>query len=434
MKYFLIIIILAKFSLASIIITEIMPNPIADESLNEWIEIYNNSTEKINLEDLTIKNNNYTTTIKGPYYNSKGTTIHPYQYAIITGYTTRTYNNFNVSSNALKLYAYPSLRNLKNTGATITIILSNKTSTITYTKTKEGKSISVINNNLNYTEPSPGYSNIKKEGCDWKINILTNQTINRTTFSIIISKIYGEKTNITLSRIITDSQNEIKKEYSPLIIKNILNRKTVKISPLMNVEGIYNITANISTSCDINPENNFVSEVFHIKDSKTHQRNSEIKIKNIYDLTNNKTLFGNSIRIALNIYKGDTDKKTIKLFIQKDNETITKQSKINLETKFSEIETTIPIQLPLNCNNKLENGTYDIIAKGLNTNSSKKLIIQANNNLCKNPKNKTITLTKDYPENKVVLKSKNEKIKDNILIVFSITLFITLAATLSKPL
>jgi len=432
-------ILLANFSLANLIITEIMPDPVSDERLNEWIEIYNKSTEKTDLTGLTIEKDNKTIQIKGAYYDGEGTIIQPYSYAIITDYTTRVYNNFNTSKNALKLYAYPSLNSLRNSGATISIRLNNQTSTITYNSTKEGKSISLINSEQFYTEPTPGYQNINKPGCDWQVKIISNETFyDKTEFSIIISKIYGEKANITMSRIITDSQNDIEKKYDELKIKNILNKRTIKIEPDINLEGIYNISVNISTSCDINLENNFHSKLFFVKDKNTHKKESEIKIKDIYDLGNdNKTSWGGSIRLGLEIYKGDTSKKTIKIFLKKDNETITKQTKINIIDKFSKIETVIPIYLPLNCDNKLKKGTYTLTVNGLDSEEKTKVRIDdADEELCRQPEieNHTITIKKDYDDNKVVMRSKNTKIKDNVLYIFIITLLIIIITIITKPL
>lgn len=438
MRYILLIILLTKITFANIIITEIMPNPVADERLNEWIEIYNNSTEKTDLSNLTIEKDQNFIQIKGAYYKGKGTILEPYSHAIITDYNTRVYNNFNISKKALKLYAYPSLQNLRNTGATISIKLNNQTSTVTYNKTKEGKSLSLINSTWFYTELTPGYTNIKKPGCDWQVKIISNESFhNKPEFKILISKIYGGKANITLSRTIADSQDDTKKEYQELEIKNILNKRTIKINPAINQEGVYNISVNISNDCDIHTENNFYSKLFFIKNQKTHKKESEIKIKNIYDLTNNKTSWGSSIRIGLNIYKGDTDKKTVKVLLQKNNETITKQTKINILNKFSEIETTIPFQLPPNCNNKLKNSTYNLIVQGLDKETKTKIIIEGTNKeLCQQiqPQNHTITIKKDNPDNKVIMKSKNIKIKENILLIFSITLIIVVITIISKPL
>src|SRR3989338_4832627 len=56
-----------------------MADPIADETLNEWVELYNDE-------------------------NKDGTIIPASGYAIVTDDSTRVYNNFNVSSDAIRLY------------------------------------------------------------------------------------------------------------------------------------------------------------------------------------------------------------------------------------------------------------------------------------------------------------------------------------------
>jgi len=417
--------------LANIIITEIYPNPIEDERLNEWIEIYNNSTKKTNLENITIHNNHHNFTLRGPYYSNQLITIQPYQHAIITSYTTRVYNNFNISKEALKLYAYPSLKGgLRNTYGTIRI----QDSTFQYNKTKEDFSLSRINSTILFTEPTPGQSNQKIEGCDWKIEIISNETFNKNIeFTIKITKIYGEKTNITLSRKITKYNTTIK-EYNPLKV-TASTRKTIKNSPILNRDGILQIHANISADCDINKFNNQESKTIFIEDQKQN-KDSEIRILNILDLPKNKTSFGKTIRARIYAYKGDTTKKTLTLQIKDQNKSLSKQTKLNIEQKYTEIETTLPIQITPNCNQKLKNNTYILILKGLDQTQQKEITIEGiDKELCKTikPENDTISVNRNYQNNKIAYTSKNQKIKNSILYIFSITLIIAIATLAIKP-
>ena len=72
-----------------IIINEIMANPVADESLNEWIEIFNDGSASINVSGWIIGDANDNDTIEGGLYNKEGTIIDHKGFAIITDEATR---------------------------------------------------------------------------------------------------------------------------------------------------------------------------------------------------------------------------------------------------------------------------------------------------------------------------------------------------------
>ena len=101
---FLLISIILTLNSEALIINEIMADTIADESLNEWIELYNDDAAEINVSGWIIGDDNDNDTIEGGLYNEEGTIIPAFGYAIITDEATRVYNNFNVSNNAVRLY------------------------------------------------------------------------------------------------------------------------------------------------------------------------------------------------------------------------------------------------------------------------------------------------------------------------------------------
>jgi len=97
----LLIILLSIFAIsikisAAIIINEIFADPIADESLNEWIEIFNDESVEINVSGWYIGDDEDNDSIEGGLYNKEGTILEPFGFAIITDDETRVYNNFNV--------------------------------------------------------------------------------------------------------------------------------------------------------------------------------------------------------------------------------------------------------------------------------------------------------------------------------------------------
>lgn len=111
--------------------------------------------------------------------------------------------------------------------------------------------------------------------------------------------------------------------------------------------------------------------------------NSTIEIEKIYDLGNdNKSSWGSSIRVKLNIYKGESTKNVISVYIEKDDKRISKISKLNVFEKFSENEITMPLQLILNCNGKFKDGDYDIVVKGLDAIAKDKLKVEGRSDEC----------------------------------------------------
>jgi len=70
---------------------EIMSNPTADESLNEWVEIYNNGSETVNLSNWSIGDDSDTDSFVGGLYGGEGVLLEPGICAIITDEMTRVY-------------------------------------------------------------------------------------------------------------------------------------------------------------------------------------------------------------------------------------------------------------------------------------------------------------------------------------------------------
>jgi len=424
-KILLFILLIVPIARAEIIITEIMANPLADESLNEWVEIYNNGTEEIDIKGWSIGDDKDNDTIEGGLYKKEGTIIQAQGYAIITDSNTRIYNNFNISQETIKLYSDDETlgNGLRNSGETIWLYDQNGEIVYetTYEETKEGLSYSP--DDKAESEPTPGCGNFVRTGCDWKIVIITNQTfIEEPEFEIRIEKIFGEKNNITLNRRIKNVFGETVKEYEPLGIEDALNYRTFDYSPNLKTGSAYIIEASISSECDTNQENDITQETIFVQAEKPKEE-SELEITQIHDLGSDKqALWGQTIKVRLRVYKGDTEKKAINLWAEdNNNEKASKQTSVNIEEKYSTTELTIPIQLKPNCDKKLKNGEYKIIAEGLDTTTTKRVTISGENKeTCKVIKEvieKNITKKAESCENiteqNKSMTVKTEKIQEN---------------------
>ena len=104
---------------------------------------------------------------------------------------------------------------------------------------------------------------------------------------------------------------------------------------------------------------------------------SYLDIDEVYLGNDNKAKFGDSLRVRIVVYKGDTTKYNLDIYIiDENNKQISKRSEINLEDTFTNYTLIVPIQIEPNCNKKYPDGTYKIILKGLDEIDSKEIEIE----------------------------------------------------------
>lgn len=385
--FFTMLLLLLPYAYSSISINEVMPNPVADESLNEWVEIYNNSTEAVNLSGWVIGDNSGNDTLQGGLYNGEGTIIVPFGFAIVTDDNTRVYNNFNASPDAIRLYADDSSigNGLLNDGETIYLYFnSTLMDSAAYPKVKEGFSASLVNASWVQSNPTPGYANqnaANPSSCDYDIGVILPGTIfesSEFSFRIASTRVNGGNANISGTAKIEDFFGDIVKEYHPWTNDSISTKKTSgNYSPNLPA-GSYIISANLSTSClDYHQENNFAEEIFTIKGEKPKPE-SRIKITKILDRGADDTAkFGQIIRVEIEAYKGDTNKKVISVWAEdKKGKRISKQSKASIAEKFTMQKLTLPIQLEPNCGNDFEDGRHIAAAEGLDDNDEESFEVE----------------------------------------------------------
>jgi len=88
------------------------------------------------------------------------------------------------------------------------------------------------------------------------------------------------------------------------------------------------------------------------------ERESSFEIEDID--AGSKVEFGDIIKVEINAYKGDTTKKSIKLYVENDEDRISKITKADLNDKFTDYSFTLPVQLYSNCNGAYDNDDYEI--------------------------------------------------------------------------
>ena len=386
---FLLVFIFSMQISNAIVINEIMADPIADDALNEWLELYNNKNKDVNVSGWIIGDDKDNDTIEGGLYNKDGTIIPEFGYAIITDDATRVYNNFNVSSDAIRLYVDDaSIGNgLGNDGETIYIYDGNGNliDKKMYNKTTEDLSWAYINNSLFKSNPTPGFANDESllSGCDYAVEFILAKTVfdnsSEFSFKIRASKVSGSSTNFTSRAKIEDLNGKLIREYEPFTNESITKQRTsAEYTPDLEEGKSYFMDSDITVQCnDTNENNNFDTRIITIKGMPL-QEESYISIENILDLgSDKKAKFGQIIRVRLSVYNGNTNKESVALWIESDKgKKLSKQSTVNLEDKYTNYSITIPVQIIPNCDEDFEDDDYILKVEGLDAEDEEDIKIE----------------------------------------------------------
>ncbi|MBS3098356.1 lamin tail domain-containing protein [Candidatus Woesearchaeota archaeon] len=104
---------------------------------------------------------------------------------------------------------------------------------------------------------------------------------------------------------------------------------------------------------------------------------SNFTISEVYDLgSDDKAKFGQIIRVKTEIYKGDSAKNSIQLWVEDEKgNRISKESKTNIYTRYADYSLTLPIQLIPNCDYNFEDDNYTIVMEGLDKTDTKAIRI-----------------------------------------------------------
>jgi len=117
---------------ASVVINEVMYDPLKNDNYNEWIELFNPTNESINLSGWTISDNFAKDYIEPNFDHGNGSMIiPPHGYAIITDHGTEFYDNLTIPNSTIKLYVDDkSIGNGLGNSGDMLILKNNTNSTI----------------------------------------------------------------------------------------------------------------------------------------------------------------------------------------------------------------------------------------------------------------------------------------------------------------
>lgn len=392
---------------ANIRINEVMANP-NDEDYDEWLEIYNNGSDNVNLSNYAISDSSWD--CDSFLFGYQGKVIPAYSYGIITDQFSYVYYDYNVSESALRIRVEDSAmgNGLNNNGDEIKLFNDtdciNLIDNFSYTNSSNEKSFALMNGIWQETvNATPGYSNVISNPCDPSVDIL----LNKYTYS-------NEETIYFTPKVSGVSDYKIEYWIEDLfggIIKNVVdttNSNQKQYTPSIDEEDkVLIIIANLTySSCDdINKNNNYINKTVGIRGISLNDEPS-LKIYKIYDLgTDDKAKFGQIIKVKINAYKGNSSKEAIELWVE-NGEKISKITKFNVYDEYTNYTLTLPIQLFANCNGEYEDGKYNIIAEGLDKKDSIELDIEdITNSLCEE-----IEVDNSKESDFEVLESPNEAI------------------------
>ena len=440
MKWILILTILffPSIASASIIINELMYNPIGDDSNREWIELYNqgNQTENITKWKLYEDETNHRLTLK----QGENYIISPNEYFVIV----QDIDNF--------LKDYPSY---KEKIIDSSFLLNNDGELIIIAKSDE-KTFDSISDLFYYYSELGGNSNglsLCKIDYSWKECIPTPGNENLATVDYFKLKIteflpdpkgyddaempegewielynFGDSPLDIESLILNDNYgNGIEISNINILQNNTLIQPKSYLTVYRNKNGKLELNNEGFEKINLFYENILLDELSysHTKEDLSwsnvndkwiltipspNEENhieepdytSSLKIENVYYGNDKKAAFGDSLRVRIFVYKGDTSKYNLDLYlVDNDNNQLSKRSEINIENKFTNYTMIIPLQIEPNCNVKYPDGTYKIILKGLDEVDSKEIEIKGiTQSLCE-----TITVEQ---------KSSSEKVTSNI--------------------
>ncbi len=224
--------------------------------------------------------------------------------------------------------------------------------------------------------------------CNITINITTNQTI------------FTERNKIYFYNNLNNETFPFKIEYwiedfFDNIYKNKYNTtNTNQKSWTTNIaeqDRVLFIKAIVYPICnDSNLTDNSAEKMFIVKSSSSDSTESDEESSLEITEVDEKVKFGEVVDVKVDIYKGNTNRYSIKLYVEGNGKKVSEITKIHMYDKYSSYNGQLPIQLNPNCNLKLENGKYDIVLEGLGEEDEKEIKIEGiKTSLCGKSSTKT---------------------------------------------
>jgi len=341
----------------AITITEVMPDPDGDDNAaksgGEWVELYNPTPFLLELEGFVLYDSDPSHLLYVTDMNTDGnSSLAPYSYLVVYRDLDSDFTLNNLGFEQVQ-FAFPNL----------TVIDS-----ASYSRTEGNFSWSKLDS-WGISAPTPGKSNsnVSLGDCDYSVDVSLAAPAflngSDVEFSIIVSRSYGDPSNLTLERWIEDLFGQRMLSYDALNF-SIVNRKTSTLSPNLASDD-YRVFANItSISCnDALPENNFDSELLVVREEPRVSASS-LRIASVLDLgSDQRARFGQGIRARIQSNRGNSSQSTVKAWVGRGGFRISKISTFSLP-EYTSQDLTLPIQIDANCDDDTDDGSYSVYAEG----------------------------------------------------------------------
>lgn len=355
-------------------ITEVMANPTGEDNQlkprGEWIELYNNANDPIELMGLYFTNKNKQKLIIANDKVDQNTIICSKCYKTIYRNSKTTFNLNNIFDN-IKLFNE-----------------DNLIDQMSYSGAKEENTISKVNNKWIISSiPTPNKKNIPVNKCDWQLNINSNSKLieEKNELEITITRNYGDSELVNVSGFIEDINGKIIKSYKPFTNKKVSKSISKTYSPRLK-EGIYQATFKIdSTDCQDQKTSNNKQSITIAKNLEYKKDQTKIQIERIYQGNDNKIRWGDNFNAKIIVYKGDETKNTLSLYLEQDDKKISKTTKFQLQKQYEEFDLTLPLQLELRCS-KQSIQKANLVLEGLSKKEEIDIQIHPNTKNCKDSK------------------------------------------------
>jgi len=235
--------------------------------------------------------------------------------------------------------------------------------------------------------------------CNISINITTDKNFYLDNESIKFHNNLNDKTFPYIIEYWVEDLfgNIYKKKY------NTTNTNQKSYSPKISEQDLVLLIKNhVYALCnDSNISDNYAENMIIVKNTNPQflstEGNSSLEITKIYDLgSDKKAKFGQTIRVKVDIYKGDTTKTSISIRIEDNNgNKLSKETKTNAYQKYMNYILTLPVQIKPNCGYDYEDGTYKLIIEGLGEMDSENIEIEGiTKDLCEKTSIEKVTQTR----------------------------------------
>lgn len=427
MKYVIVILlIMAPFVKAEVYITEVMYNPAGEDNNKEYIEI--TSEDPINLSEYALEDLESSDSLA--LLRQANTSY----YLIVE----EGFNISSIDANIYTTGATIG-NNLNNEGDVIIIRKTKIADIVIYSSalgaSNDGKALcrrdSLFRNDLYPCDPTPGYANpyINQTIPSNRTNSTVPQTedfsaikinevlpdpigpddaplpqgewielYNTGSSSVDIAglKLKDKSDNtvtVTSANVLEDTQvgshsykviymngnsiinnngfEQVRLFYGSALIDEMSYTGSIRGKSWSKIDDVFKITN--ATPGEQNVFYEEEAQVSQKKEEPAKQKESFLKIADIIPIN---ASFGDTLKVKLDVYRGDTKKTSLQLGI----EGLNKPMAMNLYTKYTNYTFLIPIQIKDNCQNKYDPGNYTVTVKGFGLQDSD--IISIGNQEC----------------------------------------------------